>query len=58
VLPAPSDELIDAPAAAVRLGVSRDYLYRHHHEFPFTRREGSKLLFSSLGIDAHIRGRR
>jgi excisionase family DNA binding protein len=42
-------------AAAERLGVSTDYLYRHQDEFPFTRRIGRKLLFSSLGIDAYLK---
>jgi hypothetical protein len=49
------DELIDVHTAAQRLGVSGDYLYHHHGEYPFTRRQGRKLLFSSLGIDAYIR---
>lgn len=49
------DELIDVANAAKRLGVSEDYLYRHHSSYPFTRREGRKLLFSNLGIDAYIK---
>ena len=51
----PEDYLLDVEAAAHRLGVSKDYLYRHGSDFPFTRRIGRKLLFSSLGIDRHIR---
>lgn len=51
------DELVDVDAAAVRLGVSKDYLYRHAKELPFTRNVGSRLLFSSLGIDAYIQKR-
>jgi excisionase family DNA binding protein len=51
------DELLCIEEAAARLGVSRDYLYRHSAKFPFTRRLGRKLLFSSLGIDKHIRQR-
>jgi predicted DNA-binding transcriptional regulator AlpA len=51
------DELLCVEKAAARLGVSRDYLYRHAAKFPFTRRLGRKLLFSSLGIDKHIRQR-
>lgn len=50
-----ADELLDVTAAAGRLGTSKDYLYRHHRDFPFTRRVGRKLLFSSLGIEKHIR---
>jgi hypothetical protein len=49
------DELIPVPEAARRLGVSEDYLYGHHREYSFTRRQGRKLLFSALGIDKHIR---
>ncbi|PYU47542.1 MAG: hypothetical protein DMG54_00800 [Acidobacteria bacterium] len=49
------DELLDVKAAAERLGVSRDYLYRHHRQYAFTRRQGRKLLFSALGIDRHIK---
>lgn len=60
--PAPAkqehDELLSAEVAAERLGVSRDYLYRHHSQYSFTRRQGRKLLFSALGIDKHIRQQR
>ena len=49
-----SDELLDTEEASRRLGVSKDYLYRHHREFAFTRRVGRKLLFSMLGIERHI----
>ena len=49
------DELLSVPEAARRLGVSEDYLYRHSGEYPFTRRQGRKLLFSALGIDKYIR---
>ncbi len=57
-VPAPAesrDELLDAGPASGRLGVSKDYLYRHHRELPFTRRMGRRLLFSSTGIDQYIR---
>lgn len=50
-----SDQLLSIDQASTRLGVSKDYLYRHGKELPFTRRMGRKLLFSSLGIDRHIR---
>src|SRR5262249_18420403 len=57
--PAPQhDELLDVEMASPRLGMSKDYLYRHAGEFSFTRRMGRKLLFSSLGIDAYIRQRK
>jgi hypothetical protein len=52
------DELFEVEDAAKRLGVSKDYLYRHHAQYPFTRRQGRKLLFSALGIDKHIRQQR
>ena len=54
--PAPieHDELLDVDRAAERLGVSKDYLYGHHHEYSFTRRQGRKLLFSAAGIDRFI----
>ena len=61
IAPAPQqrhDELLDVSTAAERLGVSQDYLYRHSQEYPFTRRQGRKLLFSALGIDRHIRQQR
>jgi hypothetical protein len=56
--PAEHDELLSVEVAADRLGVSRDYLYRHHSQYPFTRRQGRKLLFSALGIEKHIRQQR
>jgi len=52
------DELLDVSEAARRLGVSTDYLYRHHKQYPFTRRQGRRLLFSALGIDRHIQQQR
>lgn len=52
--PAP-DMLLDVDQAAERLGVSRDYVYRNHHRYPFTRREGRSLLFSAQGIERYIR---
>jgi len=49
------DGLLDVNAAAERLGVSTEYLYRHSSKLPFTRRMGRKLLFSEQGIATHIR---
>jgi hypothetical protein len=49
------DELVDVSVAARRLGVSETYLYHSHKKFSFARRVGRKLLFSSRGIEAHIR---
>jgi excisionase family DNA binding protein len=56
--PAPmreSDTLLAISAAAQRLGVSTDYLYRHANRLPFTRRMGRKLLFSAHGLESYIR---
>ena len=50
-----ADELLGATEAARRLGISQDYLYRHHGDFLFTRRVGRRLLFSALGIEKYIR---
>jgi len=52
------DELIDVQEASRRLGISHDFLYRHHSRFAFTRHLGRKLLFSAHGIETYIRGRR
>jgi len=49
------DELLDVATAAERLGISRDYLYRHSKEYAFTRHQGRKVLFSAQGIDRYIR---
>ena len=49
------DELLEVEAAAQRLGVSKDFLYRHSREYSFTRRQGRKLLFSALGLEKYIR---
>lgn len=46
---------LEIDEAANLLGMSQDYLYRHHQQFPFTRREGRRLLFSFLGIQKYIR---
>jgi excisionase family DNA binding protein len=48
------DQLLDVKEAAPRLKVGEDYLYKHAKEFPFTRRMGRKVLFSSAGIDRYI----
>ena len=48
------DELLDVEETARRMGVSKDYLYRHQRKFPFARRIGRKLLFSSSGLDKFL----
>lgn len=49
------DRLLAIDEASRGLGVSQDFLYRHHWDFPFTRRMGRRLLFSSHGIEAYLR---
>src|SRR6266576_2757258 len=49
------DELVAVEQAAERLGIGKDYLYRHAKKLPFTRRMRRKLVFSSAGIDEYIR---
>ena len=53
--PQQHDELLDTAQAAHRLGISKDFLYRNHRDFSFTRRVGRRLLFSSAGIEKYIR---
>ncbi len=54
-IPAPKDQLLEVPEVAHRLGVSPNYLYRNSKRFPFTRRMGRKLLFSSQGLDSYLK---
>jgi predicted DNA-binding transcriptional regulator AlpA len=49
------EQLLDVEAASQRLGVSRDYLYRHHAELPFTHRMGKALRFSASGMEKWLR---
>jgi|SRR5579862_393108 len=53
--PTPPDQNLEVPETAHRLGVSPDFLYRNHRRFPFTRRIGRKLLFSSRGLEDYLR---
>jgi predicted DNA-binding transcriptional regulator AlpA len=49
------DRLLDAKAAAERLCVSPDWLYRHAKKLPFTRKVTAKMLrFSSQGIQRYL----
>ena len=48
------DQLLNIGEASSRLGISPDYLYRHHKNLSFTRRVGRKLLFSTKGIEKYI----
>ena len=51
------DSLIDVDAAAQRLSVSTDWIYRNARKLPFTVRQGRLLRFSTSGINRYI-GRR
>ena len=51
------ERLLNVVEAAQRLGTSHDYLYRHAKRLPFTVRIGSRLRFSSRGIERFIRAR-
>jgi predicted DNA-binding transcriptional regulator AlpA len=50
------DRLLTATEAAARLGYTRDWLYRHAHELPFTVRiRGGRPRFSDHGISRYLR---
>ena len=51
------DRLLDVNEAARKLGKSKDYLYRHSRDYPFTVRDGRSLRFSEQGIEKFIRQR-
>ena len=52
------DTLLPVGAAAKKLGMTEDYLYRHAGQMPFTVRLGRRQLrFSSQGIDRYIKQR-
>jgi len=53
-----TDQLLDVREAANRLSMSAAYLYRSHRKFPFVRRMGRSLRFSSAGIDRYLAQRR
>lgn len=53
--PPAEDELLEVAEAAARMSVSIGYLYQHADQFPFVRRIGRKVLFSSTGITAYLR---
>jgi predicted DNA-binding transcriptional regulator AlpA len=52
------DRLLMVGEAAAMLGMTRDYLYRHADQLPFTIRPSAKQLrFSKAGIQRYIRQR-
>jgi len=42
---------LDVAEAARRLGMSRDWLYRHASELPFAVRIGRRVVFDSLALE-------
>jgi len=52
-----SDENLQIEEAARRLGVSKNYLYRHGNRLPFAVRIGRRLLFSAAGLEKWNRTR-
>jgi predicted DNA-binding transcriptional regulator AlpA len=52
------DGLLDVTETAQRMGTSKDWLYRHADELPFTVRLGPRQLrFSAHGLAQYIRKR-
>lgn len=51
------DRLLTVEEAATKLGTSRDWVYRHADQLPFTVRVGRQVRFSGQGIDRYIRQR-
>lgn len=52
------DKWLGVEEAASMLGVGVDFLYHHHQRYPFTRREGKRLLFSRAGIEKYMRSKK
>lgn len=50
-LPATGMGLLDAKAAAERLGMSKVWLYKNSARLPFARKVGRSLRFDAAGID-------
>lgn len=50
-----SDEWLTVQECAARMHKSRDWIYRHASAWPFTRRVGKTLLFSSMGLDSFLK---
>lgn len=51
----PVDRLLPVSAAAVRLGFSVTYIYRHAHALPFMRRHGRAWRVSQQALDEYAR---
>jgi hypothetical protein len=48
------DQLLNVQQAAAKLGVSVDYIYKRAPVFPFTVREGRRVLFSQQGVERYL----
>ena len=48
------DEVLTVDEAALRMRVSKSYLYQHHARLTFARKEGSRLFFSSSGLEKYL----
>jgi predicted DNA-binding transcriptional regulator AlpA len=58
IQPADADGLLDVTETAQRMGTSKDWLYRHADQLPFTVRLGPRQLrFSAHGLAQYIRKR-
>lgn len=49
--PRPEPRNLDVAEAARRLGMSRDWLYRHAAELPFALRIGRRVVFDSVALE-------
>ncbi len=54
----PTDQLLTPTQAAAMMGVTKGWIYRHAHRFPFTKRLGRKTLrFSKQGLKRWIQAK-
>ncbi len=51
------DHMLGIEEAAARTGMSKSWLYRHHHSLPFARRIGRKVVFSETGLTRWLTSR-
>jgi hypothetical protein len=49
------EEWLTVEEVSERMHKSRDWIYRHSAAWPFTRRAGRTLLFSSTGLDVFLK---
>jgi predicted DNA-binding transcriptional regulator AlpA len=53
----PTDRRLNVKQAALKIGLTPDYLYRHSRNLPFTIRVGRTVGFSEQGIERWLRQR-